>query len=82
MDKMIRELYNDMIRKTEREGRLGKELEEEIEGLLEGVEKKLGEQEYWEYKDNALYIACAAEEEGFVKGFKYASRLFAECLQE
>lgn len=82
MDKMIRELYNDMLRKTEREGRLGRELEEEIEGLLEGVEKKLGEQEYWEYKDNALYIACAAEEEGFVEGFKYAFRLFAECLQE
>lgn len=82
MDKMIRELYNDMLRKTDREGRLGKELEEEIEGLLEGVEKKLGQKEYWEYKDNALYIACAAEEEGFVKGFKYASRLFAECLQE
>ena len=73
MDKMIRELYNDMLRKTERE---------EVVGLLEGVEKKLGQQEYWEYKDNALYIACAAEEEGFVKGFKYASRLFAECLQE
>lgn len=82
MDKMIRELYNDMLRKTDREGRLGKELEEEIEGLLEGVEKKLGQKEYWEYKDNALYIACAAEEEGFVEGFKYASRLFAECLQE
>lgn len=69
-------------RKTEREGRLGKELEEEIEGFLEGIEEKLGQQEYWEYKDNALYIACAAEEGGFVKGFKYAFQLFAECLQE
>lgn len=82
MDKMIRQLYNDMLRKTEREGRLGKELEEEIAGLLEDVEKKLGQQEYWEYKDNVLFIACAAEEEGFLKGFKYAFRLFAECLQE
>lgn len=82
MDKMIRELYNNMLWKTEREGRIGKELEEEIEGLLEDVEKKLGQKEYWEYKDNALYIACAAEEEGFVKGFKYAFRLFAECMRE
>ena len=82
MDKMIRELYNEMLRKTERKGRLGRELEEEAAGLLEDVEKRLGRQEYEEYKDNPLYIACAAEEEGFVKGFKYAFRLFAECVRE
>lgn len=80
MDRMIREIYNSMVQKHEEKGRVGKEVEDEIRNLLEGMEK-LDKQERAECRDNLYFIACAAEEDGFVKGFQYASWLFAECMR-
>lgn len=82
MDKMIRELYGSMLQETGSVDRISRETKEEIMNLLSGEEKEMGKEEYAKYRDFALYIACAAEENGFVKGFKYAFRLFAECMQE
>lgn len=82
MDKMIRELYGSMLQETGGMDRISRETKEEVVNLLSGEEKKMGEEEYAKYKDAAFYIACAAEENGFVKGFKYAFRLFAECVRE
>lgn len=82
MDKMIREIYNNMLTETGNRGKLSREMEEEILNLLERVKGDLSQQEYGEYMDNAFFIACAAEEDGFVKGFKYAFRLFAEFMRE
>lgn len=37
--------------------------------------------EYERYRDKAIRIASAAEESGFVRGFKYAFRLMMECIR-
>lgn len=82
MEKMIRELYRNMLREQEGADRISRETEEEIRNLLRGEEKEMGQEEYDKCRDFACYIASAAEENGFVMGFKYAFRLFAECMQE
>lgn len=82
MDKMIRKLYNDMLREQEGADKISRGTEEEIRNLLRGEEKEMGKEEYDKCRDFACYIASAAEENGFVMGFKYAFRLFAECMQE
>lgn len=82
MDKMIRELYGSMLQENGDKERISRETKEEVVNLLSGEEKEMGKEEYAKYKDFAFYIACAAEENGFVKGFKYAFRLFAECMRE
>lgn len=38
--------------------------------------------EHMEDRDMILLAASAAEENGFVEGFKYAFHLFAECMRE
>ncbi|MCI9533063.1 MAG: hypothetical protein HFH38_15415 [Lachnospiraceae bacterium] len=81
MDGRIREIYNSLLQKNGGKGRIGKEVEQEILNMLKGMEKLEG-QEREECRDNLYVIACAAEEDGFVKGFRYASWLFAECMRD
>ena len=66
--------------RKERE-RIWTEGEQENLNMLKGMEKLEG-QEREECRDNLYVIACAAEEDGFVKGFRYASWLFAECMRD
>ena len=82
MDKIIRELYSNMLRETGSKDKISRKTKEEIKNLLSTEEKEMVQEEYEKYKDFAFYIACAAEENGFVSGFKYAFQLFAECMQE
>lgn len=82
MEKMIRELYRNMLREQEGADKISRGTEEEIRNLLRGEEKEMGKEENDKCRDFACYIASAAEENGFVMGFKYAFRLFAECMQE
>ena len=82
MDKMIRELYNNMLKETGDMEKISKETKEEIMVLLSGEKEGLKQEEYGKYKDFAFYVGCAAEENGFVKGFRYAFWLFAECMQQ
>lgn len=81
MDGVIREIYNSVVQKYGRKGRLSKGIEEEILNLLDGMEK-LDRQECEEYRENMYFIAYKADEDGFVKGFQYASWLFAECMRD
>lgn len=61
--------------------KISKRTQEEINGLWkEWKQKDSRGQE--EFLDRVWLTACAAEENGFVMGFKYAFRLFAECMQE
>ena len=82
MDKIIRELYRNMLREQEGADKITRGTEEEIRNLLSGEEKGVGQEEYDKCRDFAFYIASAAEENGFIQGFRYAFRLFAECMQE
>lgn len=80
MDGMIREIYNCVVQKDGGKERVSKGIEEEILNLLKRMEKLDG-QECEEYRDNLYFIAYKADEDGFVKGFRYASWLFAECMR-
>ena len=80
MDGMIRDIYNNLLQKYGGKGRISKGVEEEILNMLKGMEK-LDEQAREDCRDNLYFIACAAEDDRFEKGFQYAFRLFAECMR-
>lgn len=82
MDSMIRDLYAKMVLGGEAGEAIVREREAEVNSLLEGLEKGLGQEEYEKYRDCALSVAAAAEERGFVQGMRYGMRLFAEFMLE
>ena len=77
MDSMIKKLYVNLM-KGKKE-LFEQEYREEILNMLEKGGEKKGRQEY---EDMAFLIAAMAEENGFVKGFRYAFYLFTECIWE
>lgn len=81
MDELLRRLYINLIQEMEPEDVLNMKLREEIKKILEegGQIKTL---EYESYRDKAFKIASAAEESGFVRGFRYAFQLMQECSQK
>ena len=85
MEEKIRSLYVRMIQeKNEKENQ-----KEKISQKTQEAVHHLWKEKEWdknmeseEILDKVLLTACAAKENGFVLGFKYAFRLFAECIQE
>lgn len=77
MESMIKKLYVNLM-KGKRE-LFEQEYRKEILNMIEKEGKQKNRQEY---EDMALLIASMAEENGFVKGFKYAFYLFVECIGE
>ncbi len=82
MDRMIRDLYLNVRKETYPKDILSKEFREEIVGMLRGELGEIQEEEFRKICDLAFLIGVAGEEKGFVKGFKYAYQLFAECIQK
>ncbi len=82
MDKMIRNLYSHMLKEENPKEKISCELRGEIIKHLECERKGIGDSEYEKMRDTAFLIAAMSEENGFVKGFKYAYRLFAECAEK
>lgn len=80
MDKMIGEIYKNMIQGTNYMDEINQEIQTKIADLLREEQKRMGWKEYEEYRDRAFLIALIAEEGGFIKGFKYAVRLMSECF--
>lgn len=79
---IIRKLYRDMLKEGTDTDKISGETKKEIEALLLDITDGKESQEYEKYRDEFLLAASAAEENGFVKGFKYAFRLFTECASE
>lgn len=79
---IIRKLYHDMLKEGTDTDKISGETKKEIEALLLDITDGKESQEYEKYRDEFLLAASAAEENGFVKGFKYAFRLFTECASE
>lgn len=71
-----------MLREQEAADKISRGTEEEIRNLLSREGKETRQEEDDRCRDFAFYIASAAEENGFVQGFRYAFRLFVECMQE
>ena len=81
MDERIRSLYNKMMREKRRTEKISRKTQEEIDVSLEEWKKEKNQRKE-EFVDRIFLAACAAEENGFVMGFKYAFQLFAECIRE
>lgn len=82
MEQMIRKLYLYMRREENQEDTISKEFQEEIIEMLKAEIEQKNESETERIRDVAFMIGAAGEENGFVKGFKYAYRLFLECNQK
>ena len=79
---MIRELYKNLGKETSEKEKLNPEIKAELEETLDKMKKHLDEESYEQCRDGIYLSVLAAEEDGFVEGFKYAFRLFSECVRE
>lgn len=79
-DEIIRRLYRDSFSEKGCKDKISWKTQEEIELILEDKQRQMGEEEYACYRDDIFLAVSAAEENGFVDGFKYAFRLFSECI--
>ena len=79
---MIRELYKNMGKESSRTEKISPEIKAELEETLDKMKKHLDEESFEQCKDGIHLSVLAAEEDGFVEGFKYAFRLFSECVRE
>lgn len=82
MDKRIRELYINLMQKIDNSDKLSCEIQQVITELLKEEKNSMSSLEYGRYRDKVFRIVSEAEENGFVRGFKYAAQLFAECMKE
>lgn len=82
MDKRIRELYVNLMQEIDDSDRINCEMKQAINALLKEEQKNMDSQEYGKYQDKVFQIAGVAEESGFVRGFKYAVHLLAECMKD
>lgn len=81
MNDRIRSLYVRTVQEENQGEKISKKTMEEVNELLKERERE-GNRNEEELADKVLLAACAAEENGFVMGIRYAFRLFAECMQE
>lgn len=82
MEQMIRKLYLYMRKEENQENTISEKFQEEIIEMLKAEIEHKNETEIERIRDVAFMIGAAGEENGFVKGFKYAYHLFLECNQK
>lgn len=80
MDQRIRELYLAVRREEDSGAAVSEEFQEEIVEMLREAMDGKEQIGFVQIRDVAFMAASAGEENGFVKGFKYAFHLFAECI--
>lgn len=80
MDEMIRRLHRDLLSERGCEDRMSKKTREEVCALLSDSKGQVDGQDHGYHQEDVFLAVSAAEENGFVDGFKYAFRLFSECM--
>lgn len=81
MDEMIRRLHRDLLSERGCKDKMSKKTREEVCALLkDNKDQKTDGQDHGYHQEEVFLAASAAEENGFVDGFKYAFRLFSECM--
>lgn len=80
MNKKITEIYNAMIQRTKFTDEISREMEKKLKELLKKEESQMEPLEYEQYRNKLFQAASIAEEAGFIKGFRYAVLLMAECF--
>ena len=53
-----------------------------VANLIEEDQKQMDDEEFRKYRDKVFRIAALGEEQGFVRGFRFAFQLFIECMNE
>lgn len=79
MSEKIKQIYQFLSSETSylKEGE--KDIEKEVENLLQKNSLCLNEKGYEEIRDKLFAITSFSEETGFIKGFQYAVELMSEC---
>ena len=80
MDTKIREIYRCLIQDTKYMEELNREVEKKINQIVKAEKTEMDNQRFEEYRDKFFLAASIGEEAGFIKGFRYAVALFAECF--
>lgn len=80
MDSKIREIYNCIVSDTKFMEEVSWEVERGINQILKEEKKTMDIKVFEEYRDKFFTASALGEEAGFIKGFKYAVALFAECF--
>lgn len=80
MNGKIKEIYNTMIQRTKFTDGTSRDMEKKIKELLKEEESRMESLEYEQYRGKLFQVASIAEEAGFIKGFRYAALLMAECF--
>lgn len=79
---LIRNLYMNIIEQTDGMDEIQLEMKEELLELIEEDQKQMDDEEFRKYRDKVFRIAALGEEQGFVRGFRFAFQLFIECMIE
>ena len=75
----IKAIYNSFIQETKGNDDASVRVQEKVREVLREKKQELDWQEFEQYRDQIYEISSAAEEAGFINGFKYAVMLMAEC---
>ena len=75
----IKSIYDSFIQETKGNDDASRRIQEKIQNVLREKKQELNWQEFEQYRDQIYEISSAAEEAGFINGFKYAVMLMAEC---
>lgn len=75
----IKAIYNSFIQETKGNDDASVRVQEKVQKVLREKKQELDWQEFEQYRDQIYEVSSAAEEAGFINGFKYAVMLMAEC---
>ena len=75
----IKAIYNSFIQETKGNDDASVRVQEKVQEVLREKKQELDWQEFEQYRDQIYEVSSAAEEAGFINGFKYAVMLMAEC---
>lgn len=75
----IKAIYNGFIQETKGNDDASVRVQEKVQEVLREKKQELDWQEFEQYRDQIYEVSSAAEEAGFINGFKYAVMLMAEC---
>ena len=68
----IKSIYDSFIQETKGNDDASRRIQEKIQNVLREKKQELDWQEFEQYRDQIYEISSAAEEAGFINGFKYA----------
>ena len=75
----IQAIYDSYIQEMKGNDNASRKVQEKIQDVLREKKQELDWQEFEQYRDQIYEISSAAEEAGFINGFKYAVMLMSEC---